>query len=196
MAPDRKGAGIFGERKKSMRIRPYIESKDFEHVEQWIDTEKIHALWCAGLIPYPVTRQNLRILLEKNAEDWTDSAYVATEDDGSVTGFFCYSINTENNEGFLKLVVVDPAKRGRGYGKRMLKLALKYAFDLTGAEQVQINVFTENSAARSCYEKIGFTERSFTEHAFFYQGESWGRYNLVIKRKDVKGGFDEIHPSV
>ena len=63
MAPDRKGAGIFGERKKSMRIRPYIESKDFEHVEQWIDTEKIHALWCAGLIPYPVTRQNLRILL-------------------------------------------------------------------------------------------------------------------------------------
>ena len=54
-----------------MRIRPYIESKDFEHVEQWIDTEKIHALWCAGLIPYPVTRQNLRIFLEKNAEDWT-----------------------------------------------------------------------------------------------------------------------------
>lgn len=166
----------------TMRIRPYIEEKDYQFIGKWIDNERIHALWCAGMTPYPLTRQNLHDLLERNAREWTDSAYVATEDDGTPVGFFCYSVNTENNEGFLKMVVVDPAIRGKGCGKEMLELALQYAFLITGAELVQINVFTENHAARRCYEKIGFTERAFTEHALSFQGESWGRYNLVIRR--------------
>lgn len=107
-----------------MRIRPYIEDKDFEYLAKWIDDEKIHALWCANLMPYPITKENLHSFLEKNAMEWTDSAYVATEDNGKVTGFFCYSVNVDDNSGFLKLIVVDREKRGVGYGKKMLLLAL------------------------------------------------------------------------
>ncbi len=44
-----------------MRIRPYIESKDYESIEKWIDDEKLHALWCANLIPYLVTRINFAV---------------------------------------------------------------------------------------------------------------------------------------
>ena len=88
-----------------MRIRPYIESRDYEHIEKWVNDEKIHALWCANLIPYPVTKENLHAFLEKNAIEWTDSAYVATETDGKIIGFFCYSINVDDNTGFLKLWV-------------------------------------------------------------------------------------------
>lgn len=164
-----------------MRIRPYMETKDYESVERWIDNEKTHVLWCAGLIPYPLTRQDFHDLLRRNAEEWTDCAYVATETDGTPVGFFCYSVNTENNEGFLKLVVVDPEKRGRGYGRQMLELALQYAFRITGAELVQINVFSENHAARRCYERIGFTQRAVTERVLSYQGETWDRYHLVIR---------------
>ena len=40
----------------------------------------------------------------------------------------------------------------------MLKLALQYAFDITGVELVQLNVFDENVVAKHCYEKIGFIE--------------------------------------
>ena len=114
-----------------MRIRPYIESKDYEYLEKWIDNEKIHALWCANLIPYPLTRDNLHSILEKSAIDWTDSAYVATENNGKVIGFFCYSINIDDNTGFFKFIIVDNKERGKGYGKEMLHLALKYAFNIT-----------------------------------------------------------------
>jgi hypothetical protein len=79
-----------------MRIRPYIESRDYEYIEKWIDDEKTHALWCANLIPYPVTKENFHAFLETNAVEWTDSAYVATETNGEIIGFFCYSINVEN----------------------------------------------------------------------------------------------------
>lgn len=47
-----------------------------------------------------------------------------------------------------------------GYGKAMLKLALKYAFQITGARAVQLNVFKENTWAKYCYESIGFVEKN------------------------------------
>lgn len=165
-----------------MRIRPYIEDKDFEYLAKWIDDEKIHALWCANLMPYPITKENLHSFLEKKAMEWTDSAYVATEDNGKVTGFFCYSVNVDDNSGFLKLIVVDREKRGVGYGKKMLQLALKYAFEITGVESVRVNVFDRNAAAKHCYEKIGFVEESISKDIFPYKDETWSRCHMIINK--------------
>lgn len=103
-----------------MRIRPYIPDKDYETVSTWINDERIHALWCADRLPYPVSRQSFHDFLEKIAREWTDSAYVAPDDSGQAVGFFCYSVNTEDNIGFLKFVIVDNTKRGKGYGKERL----------------------------------------------------------------------------
>ena len=115
--------------------------------------------------------------------DRTDSAYVATENNGQVIGFFCYSINTEDNIGFLKFVIVDKTKRGKGYGKQMLNLALQYAFQITGAKAVQLNVFNENISAKSCYEKVGFVERNIDKNAFVYKDELWSRCNMIVSKQ-------------
>lgn len=166
-----------------MRIRPYIPDEDYETVSTWINDERIHALWCADRLPYPVSRQSFHDFLEKIAREWTDSAYVATDDSGQAVGFFCYSVNTEDNIGFLKFVIVDNTKRGKGYGKEMLRLALQYAFQITGAEAVQLNVFNENAAAKHCYEKVGFTERKIDKAAFPYKDELWSRCNMITYNK-------------
>lgn len=172
-----------------MRIRPYIESKDYEHIEKWVDDERAHALWCANLIPYPMTKENLRRILEKSAADWTDSAYVATEDNGDVIGFFCYSVNVDDNSGFLKFVIVDNTLRGKGRGKEMLQLALQYAFQITGVQSVQLNVFAENTAARRCYEKAGFVERHVEKAVLLYKDELWTRCNMVATKLERMGEF-------
>lgn len=166
-----------------MRIRPYIPVKDYEQLEKWIDDERTHALWCANRFPYPMTQQSFHELLEKNAMDWTDSAYVATEDNGQTIGFFCYSVNPQDNVGFLKFVIVDKTKRGKGYGKEMLHLALQYAFQITGAKAVQLYVFSENTLAKQCYEKVGFVERSIDKDAFSYKDELWSRCNMIVSRQ-------------
>ena len=169
-----------------MRIRPYIESKDYKYLAKWIDNERIHAFWCANRIPYPITLQTFHDFLESISENWTESAYVATEDNGQAVGFFCYSINTENNIGFLKFVMVDKAKRGKGYGKEVLNLALQYAFRITGAESVQLNVFAENTSAKHCYEKVGFVERNIEKDIFAYKDELWSRCNMVVSKEAVE----------
>lgn len=172
-----------------MRIRPYIESKDYEFLAEWITDEKTHALWCANLIPYPITRENLRSILEKSAAEWTDSAYVATEDNGKVIGFFCYSVNTYDNSGFLKFIVVDSGLRGKGHGKEMLQLALRYAFQITGVESVKLNVFEENTLAKRCYEKAGFVERHVEKDTFLYKGELWSRCSMAVTKLERMDEF-------
>lgn len=164
-----------------MRIRPYIPIKDYDYLSKWIDNERIHAFWCANLFPYPLTPEVFHEVLEKNSIEWTDSAYVATENNGQPIGFFCYSININDNIGFLKFIVVDPTKRGKGYGKAMLHLALQYAFQITGAEAVQLNVFSENALAKRCYENVGFVERNIAENVFSYKDELWSRCNMIFR---------------
>lgn len=168
-----------------MRIRPYIENLDYKYLKEWIDNETVHALWCANLIPYPMTKESLHSILEKNAEEWTGSAYVATEDNGTLVGFFCYSVCVDDNTGFLNFVIVDHKRRGQGKGQNMVKLSLQYAFHITGVECVQLNVFCENTIAMHCYEKIGFVKRSVEKDVFSYKDELWSRCNMIISKREA-----------
>ena len=165
-----------------MRLRPYRSKSDYEYVEKWVNGERIHALWSANLLPYPLSNEALDAFLERDAEEWGGCAYVATEEDGTPSGFFCYSVNTSDNAGFLKFIILDPELRGRGYGGKMIRLALKYAFEITGAERVQLNVFQVNEAAMRCYEKAGFSADSVTAEAFSYRDEKWSRIHMTAMR--------------
>ena len=164
-----------------MRIRPY-QNKDFDIISQWITDERSHALWCANLMLYPLEKNSFDALLQEAEERFGDSPFVATTNDGQVVGFFCFSVNLHTNEGMLKFVVIDNTMRNKGYGCEMLKLAIKYAFEIAKADAVHLNVFPENPGAKKCYEKVGFKERTLTENAFSFKDESWGRCNMITTR--------------
>ncbi|MBR5931128.1 MAG: GNAT family N-acetyltransferase [Lachnospiraceae bacterium] len=168
-----------------MRLRPYIESKDFEYIKNWSTDERTHALWCANRFAYPVEKENFHEVLALIADRFGDCPFVATEDDGTVIGFFCYSLNLESNEGMLKFVMIDPALRGKGNGKAMLQLALDYAFQITKAAAVNLSVFTDNPAAQKCYESVGFTIKKTELNAFPFKDESWGRCNMTKENRGV-----------
>lgn len=166
-----------------MRIRPYIECRDFDEIKNWMTDERIHAMWCASRFLYPLEKEDFHTKLHELANQWGDSPYVATTDDGKLIGFFCYSVNLETNEGMLKFVMINPSMRGNGFGQSMLKLALQYAFDITNVDAVHLNVYPENVAAKKCYEAVGFVQRKLDLNAFTYKEEAWGRCNMVINRK-------------
>lgn len=167
-----------------MKLRPYIGSKDFDTISRWVLDERINAMWSANLIHYPMEQVNFDSVMNENKEKYFDSSFVATTNDGELLGFFCYSINENTNEGMLKFILVAPQQRGKGYGKEMIQLALKYAFEITKVDAVHLNVFLENIFARKCYEKIGFKDRRIDEKVFVYKDEIWSRCNMVLK-KDI-----------
>ena len=165
-----------------MKIRSFEIDEDYEYISSWISDERTHAMWCANLIPYPLEKESFRRFLSDISGRFGDSPFVAVNDEGSVVGFYCYSLNHETKEGMLKFVMVDAAVRGKGIGKEMIRLAVRNAFSDPEAQAVQLNVFPENVRAMKCYESAGFTERETILDAFKYKDELWGRCNMVIKR--------------
>ena len=165
-----------------MRLRPFIPCCDFDEIKNWISDERTHAMWCANLIKFPIEKENFDQVMLEAAIRFGDSPYVATTDDGKVVGFFCYSVNISTNEGMLRFIMVDPSQRGKGLGKAMLRLAVEYAFDITKADAVQLNVFLKNTRAKKCYESLGFAGRKTEAGAFIFKDETWDRCNMVIKK--------------
>ncbi len=168
-----------------MQIRPYRQA-DFDTVRRWFRNARTHALWCANRFPYPLEQAGFDAVLREHAAQTGDRPYVAENETGLPFGFFCFSLNPETNEGMLKFVAVDSNMRGWGIGTEMLRLAVRKAFAETDADAVQLMVFSDNIAARKCYQKSGFTERSVTPDAFRFGDEAWGRVNMVIRRSDFE----------
>lgn len=164
-----------------MRIRTYTP-EDFETVRGWVSDERTHTMWCANLIPFPMTREGFEATLAEATARFGDRQYIAEDEDGNAVGFFCISdIVPESRELMLKFVIVNSALRGKGYGRQMLVLAAKQAFEI-GAQAVQLNVFTVNAPAKKCYLAAGFRERRTTENCFAYKDEMWGRCNMFTER--------------
>ena len=173
-----------------LSIRPYNSDNDFDVIKSWLSDERTHAMWCANRTAFPIQKDGFAGLLEDVSVRCGDKPYVATVEDDRVVGFFCYSLDQETKEGMLKFVVVDSSMRGMGLGKQMLRQAVRYAFDETDAEAVQLMVFSENERARHCYENIGFIVRQTDQDAFQYQDESWERCNMILIRNHTNDNKD------
>ena len=78
---------------------------------------------------------------------------------------------TKEQFGF---VVVDPKKRGKGYGKAMLQLGVKFAKEIYGAKKVSLGVFENNQSAYHCYKAVGFNDVVLKEtEKYVVLGEEW-----------------------
>lgn len=158
-----------------LRLRPWLKN-DFQHLQTWIPDRRTHALWAADKVPFPLSQKGFSALTEHCEQDSGGTAWTCTKSDGIPVGCFLLSIREKNNSAFVAHVIIDPELRGKGYGTLMMKLLLKYAFEIAGVESVKLSVFDCNPAARKCYENAGFHEVSYTPDAFRFEKEVWGRF--------------------
>ncbi|MCR4787586.1 MAG: GNAT family N-acetyltransferase [Lachnospiraceae bacterium] len=146
-----------------LKLRPY-KRNDAEKVASWITSEKEFYEWSAGKLgDYPATADTLNAFSEKVAED--DSVYqMIAADDNEAVGYLILRYPEENQRHIrIGFVVLDPARRGRGYGIGMVSLALKYAFGILRAKRVTLGVFENNDIARKAYRTAGFIETGMNE---------------------------------
>ena len=158
-----------------LRLRPY-KKDDAETIMSWIKDEKAFYKWTAGVLgEYPISVEQFNAV--SNLMPFT------AIDDNEIIGFFTMR---RPNEFFEELrfgfVIVDSEKRGRGYGKNMLKLGLKYAKEIFGANKVSLGVFESNESAYYCYKAIGFQKVAMDEvEKYTVMGEEWNCLELEMQ---------------
>ncbi len=170
-----------------MQLRPY-KPGDAKTIVSWIKDERALRLWSADRFgAYPVTAEDMNYkYMECNGDcAEPDNFYPMTAVyEGKITGHLILRYMDKAKKivriGF---VIADDSKRGCGYGKRMLQMAVRYAFEMLQAEKVTLGVFENNLSAYYCYKAAGFQEITEEKRfAFPILGEQWNCIEMEVNR--------------
>ena len=160
-----------------IRIRPY-KSTDANTILSWCQDERAFYQWTAGVMgEFPITDNEFSFV--ENLMPFT------AFDENGILGFFTYRNPNDNmDELRMGFVIVDPNERGKGYGKAMLQLGLKYAFEIYGAKKVSLGVFENNASAYHCYKAVGFEDVVLDEmETYRVLNEEWICKELKIENR-------------
>ena len=159
-----------------LRLRPY-KAEDAKEILSWTKEEEAFYKWSAGVLGnYPLTEEQFNVVQSV-------MPFVAFDESG-VVGFFSLRNPGEGTDvlrfGF---VIVSPRVRGKGYGKEMLRLGLKFAFEIYGAKKVTLGVFENNPAAYYCYRALGFQDTPMDPPEYYsVLGQEWKCLELSMER--------------
>lgn len=158
-----------------LRLRPY-HSNDADTIMSWSNNERAFYKWTAGVLgDYPLTKKQFSAVSNL-------MAFTAI-DDNEIVGFFTMRKPDESfDELRFGFVIVDYKKRGKGYGKGMLKLGVKYAKEIYGAKKVSLGVFENNPSAYYCYKCVGFKDITLDNPQMYHVlGEYWKCLELEMQ---------------
>ena len=166
-----------------IRLRPY-KACDASTIASWIGDEVSFRKWSADRYDkYPIKAEDMN--LHYNNFSGNDSFYPMTafDENGVVGHLIMRFIDEEKSILRFGFIIVDNKKRGMGYGKPMLKLAIKYAFEILKADKITLGVFENNKPAYNCYKAVGFDD-VLTDEAEYYHifNEDWKCLELELVR--------------
>lgn len=155
-----------------LRLRPYKKC-DAKCIVSWIKDEESFWKWCAGRYEkYPITAEDMNKYYEAYAEDESFFQMTAIDENGAVGHLIMRFLDEEKSDLRFGFIIVDAEKRGKGYGKEMLKLAMEYAFKILKVKRVSLGVFENNPSAIHCYQSAGLSKTGETAK-YQLMGEEW-----------------------
>ena len=155
-----------------MQLRPF-NPNDAETILSWCKDKYAFRLWSANRYKdFPAKPEEMiRQYDEQNMHPLT-----AIVDD-IIIGHILLRYPSEDKTvirfGF---VIVDDSKRGKGYGKQMLRFAIDYAQQELGAKCITLGVFCDNISAVECYKSVGF--RIVGMDSYVIDGDEWKGFEM------------------
>ncbi len=150
-----------------IRIRPYKDA-DANTILSWCQNEKVFYQWTAGVLGnYPITQNEFSFVK-------AFMPFTAFDESGIIGFFTLRNPNELLDELRFGFVIVNLDRRGKGYGKAMMQLGLKFVFEIYGAKRASLGVFENNLPACYCYRAAGFHEVNIDPpETYQILGEEW-----------------------
>lgn len=165
----------------SLTLRTY-QLSDATVIASWLKSEYLMRQWCADRYErYPVTPEDMNAYHERYIDGQRSRALTMTDGD-DIVGYITLRIPADDStEQRLGFVIVDDSKRGRGLGKALVSMAVKYVYETLGATKVSLGVFENNPSAIHCYESAGFRRVSLPEtESYECLGETWNCIEMEL----------------
>ena len=124
---------------------------DLKTIISWVLNEKECKMWAGPRIRFPLRIEEL----SKDIGFSNDNSYCYKNDESIFA--FGQLLTKENGWLHLARIIVDPAKRGKGYGKLLCVELIQIAIQ-KGYQKISLNVYRNNVSALKLYTNLGFRE--------------------------------------
>ena len=167
-------------------FRPF-KTCDAEKIVSWVGDERSFRQWSSDRYEaYPITAADMiRKYADCNGDcQEEDNFYpmTACDESGAVVGHLMLRYVGDRKKLRIGFVIVDPARRGKGYGAQMVRMAVKYGFEYLGGEKITLGVFDNNPAALHCYLAAGFQRTPERDRTVRLMCENWTCLELAIEK--------------
>jgi len=98
--------------------------------------------------------------------------FAVVQDAVHVGNVWLAAIDRRHAKAEVRIVIGEPAARGRGVGRTSIDLLAAHAFGKLGLHRLYAHVLAQNDAARRAFEAAGFTLEGRLRHDR-WTGEGW-----------------------
>jgi len=156
--------------------------KDFETLIKWVKSPEELVQFAGPIFSFPLTKAQLNSYLRH--DDKIPFKIVLKSTHQNIG--HC-ELNYGNKFPRLSRILIgDPAMRGKGLGKEIVRQMLKLIFDDMDVKIVDLNVFVWNKAAIKSYEGVGFEIIHENTDNLQVHGLNWTRLNMQFNREKWK----------
>ena len=159
-----------------------FESFGKEHYKDliaWVDSEETLMQFAGPAFKFPLTEEQLDISLSDPGRTAFRVINAATT--LSIGHAEIYLSDESVKLG--RILIGDPALRGKGLGRQIVNLLLDRVFLKPGMTMVELNVFDWNTNAIKCYENAGFTINPDKKLERTIKDNIWIAINMTIDKK-------------
>ena len=143
-----------------MKLREF-KNEDAQIIASWLRSEEELYKWSADRFnKYPLSGNDINANYAPQLKKGQFYPLIAENDNEEVVGHLIIRFPRDDDDNSVRFgfVIVDPALRGKGYGKEMLGIAIEYVKEHISASRIDLGVFENNENAEHCYKSVGFTE--------------------------------------
>ena len=118
-------------------------------------------------------------------------AIVLLENDELIGHVSLHDVEHIDRNAFLGIFIGEQKHRNKGYGEEALRLVLDYGFNTLNLNNIMLSVHTDNTAAISCYKKVGFREVGRRREWVFKNGKYVDKLYMDMLAREFTGPIDE-----
>lgn len=131
-----------------------------------------------------VSVESERAWLQSSRENNHDFSIILQDTNELIGNCSLQSISQINQCAEIGIFIGDEENRNRGLGTEALRLILDYAFNTLNLHNIELGVFSFNSRAIRCYEKIGFKKVGVRRECYYLNGKFHDRITMDILKSE------------
>jgi RimJ/RimL family protein N-acetyltransferase len=159
-------------------LQPFAES-DFNQLINWASDETMLLQFAGPAFSFPLTPEQLAVTLTDPDRLCYRVLYVPAN---TIIGHAEIHFQENKTAHLCRILIGDETYRGKGLGLAIVQRLLAIGFAHDSVAEASLNVYDQNLAAISCYQKAGFAFHATHTRTRQVNNQTWTTLNMRIDR--------------